>query len=596
MGHVIEAGRLARADRLTKLAQDAQSVDGKKVKAELVAVDPTTIKDDEIIFRVMTWEHIPIAPATTPKIVKGKKSKVVVIDEDAEALLTEYDEALPEVVPPTPAIKYVKVNFPPFQHFRLVADPSNKDAVIAECIGKSHWAGDLKTGEFSKDHGKITNKLALMYMKLCERYATRSNWRGYCVDSETEALTQRGWLGIKQITEDDTIMSYSEGNLTWSSIKSIYRGKYNGLMHYITSRSIDSLVTPHHKLVTTRGLIEAELVKQSDQIVIMGHAVTAPTDKTYSDAFVELAGWVMTEGCYEYGTDGKIKRICIYQNPTVKADRIRKCLTSEQYAFSEGGTKNLCFSIWKDSAKKFVEIFNSKNLTMDFILLLTADQRELLINTMINGDGWRRAGNNMSYCQKDKEHVDLFQALLTISGKKSNYHYITDHPSFGKLVNFYSINVFSQRGNKTRGECLNFNGGLNNGTSINRGLGKAAFPNTPTVHYDGMVWCPETEYGSFVARRNGKVYLTGNTYNDEMRSQALLQLTQIGLQFDESKSANPFAYYTTAITNSFTRVLNIEKINQNIRDDILEMNSLTPSYTRQNSGGGFGDQGHGADE
>jgi hypothetical protein len=68
-----------------------------------------------------------------------------------------------------------------------------------------------------------------------------------------------------------------------------------------------------------------------------------------------------------------------------------------------------------------------------------------------------------------------------------------------------------------------------------------------------------------------------------MRGQALLQLSQIGLQFDESKSSNPFAYYTAAITNSFTRVLNIEKKMQNIRDDILEMNGLNPSWTRQYS-------------
>ena len=76
----------------------------------------------------------------------------------------------------------------------------------------------------------------------------------------------------------------------------------------------------------------------------------------------------------------------------------------------------------------------------------------------------------------------------------------------------------------------------------------------------------------------------GYTYNEEMRGQALLQLSQIGLQFDESKSQNPFAYYTAAITNSFTRILNIEKKMQNIRDDILEMNGLNPSWTRQNSG------------
>jgi hypothetical protein len=75
----------------------------------------------------------------------------------------------------------------------------------------------------------------------------------------------------------------------------------------------------------------------------------------------------------------------------------------------------------------------------------------------------------------------------------------------------------------------------------------------------------------------------GYTYLDEMKNQALLQLSQIGLQFDESRSdtPNPFAYYTAAITNSFRRVLNIEKKNQNIRDDLLTMHGATPSYTRQ---------------
>ena len=73
----------------------------------------------------------------------------------------------------------------------------------------------------------------------------------------------------------------------------------------------------------------------------------------------------------------------------------------------------------------------------------------------------------------------------------------------------------------------------------------------------------------------------GYTYNDEMQGAGLLKLSRIGLQFDESKSENPFAYYTAAITNSFTRVLNLEKKNQSIRDDILESAGLNPSYTRQ---------------
>lgn len=73
----------------------------------------------------------------------------------------------------------------------------------------------------------------------------------------------------------------------------------------------------------------------------------------------------------------------------------------------------------------------------------------------------------------------------------------------------------------------------------------------------------------------------GYTYVDEMRSHALLQLSQIGLQFDESKSDNPFAFYTTSIKNCFTRVLNVERRNQAIRDDMLIVAGVSPSYTRQ---------------
>lgn len=74
----------------------------------------------------------------------------------------------------------------------------------------------------------------------------------------------------------------------------------------------------------------------------------------------------------------------------------------------------------------------------------------------------------------------------------------------------------------------------------------------------------------------------GYTYLDEMKSHALLQLAQIGLQFNEALSDNPFAFYTTTVKNCFTRVLNLEKRNQNIRDDILIMNGASPSYTRMN--------------
>lgn len=73
----------------------------------------------------------------------------------------------------------------------------------------------------------------------------------------------------------------------------------------------------------------------------------------------------------------------------------------------------------------------------------------------------------------------------------------------------------------------------------------------------------------------------GYTYIDEMKGQALLQLAQMGLQFDEYKSDNPFSYYTASVSNSFTRVLNLEKKNQDLRDDMLIDSGASPSFSRQ---------------
>lgn len=90
-----------------------------------------------------------------------------------------------------------------------------------------------------------------------------------------------------------------------------------------------------------------------------------------------------------------------------------------------------------------------------------------------------------------------------------------------------------------------------------------------------------TMFLKLVERFSHKANWRGYTYVDEMRGQALVQLSQVGLQFNEAKSENPFAYYTAAVINSFTRVLNLEKRNQNIRDDILIDSGHLPSYSRQ---------------
>lgn len=73
----------------------------------------------------------------------------------------------------------------------------------------------------------------------------------------------------------------------------------------------------------------------------------------------------------------------------------------------------------------------------------------------------------------------------------------------------------------------------------------------------------------------------GYSFLDEMQAFAIMSLMANGLMFDESKSDNPFSFYTTSVNHSFARVLNLEKRSRDIRDTLLTVHGVEPSFTRQ---------------
>ncbi len=154
------------------------------------AIDPKKIANTDLVFRVTCWEHIPMAPKKVPKTQQKKKKIEDIFDLD----LPENEDPLAELLEePVLDEKHVRLNFPPFYHYRI---DEHKQTYL---VGKSHWRGDLTHGEFCKEHGQMTRKLATMFMKLCERYATRSNWRGYTYNEEMrgQALLQLSQIGLQ---------------------------------------------------------------------------------------------------------------------------------------------------------------------------------------------------------------------------------------------------------------------------------------------------------------------------------------------------------------------------------------------------------------
>jgi hypothetical protein len=176
--------RKNRAERLAKLAHEEATKDGVKRKLDEFEIKLKDVAQTDVVFRIMTWDHIPIDD------VKSRKAAVKAMEEEGGPVRSEYDDDELDLIGNT---KYVKVNFPPFQHYRV----DTEGAPVL--VGKSQWKGDLTTGSYSRDHGNMTPKLAHMFIKLCERYATRSNWRGYTYNEEMrgQALLQLSQIGLQ---------------------------------------------------------------------------------------------------------------------------------------------------------------------------------------------------------------------------------------------------------------------------------------------------------------------------------------------------------------------------------------------------------------
>ena len=183
---------------LTYAAKPAQIKAAKEVRAARLSVetgekvDPKKIPTTDLIFRVMTWEHIPVAQKQPRKTVKKKTAKDIFVFEDDDAVdFSDLEDKTTKGE--VEDMVHVKVNFPPFQHYKL--DETNSWV----CIGKSHWVGGMENGHFCKDHGNITNKLARMYMMLCEKYAMKFNWRGYTYNDEMKAsaVLQLTYVGLR---------------------------------------------------------------------------------------------------------------------------------------------------------------------------------------------------------------------------------------------------------------------------------------------------------------------------------------------------------------------------------------------------------------
>ena len=328
----------------------------------------------------------------------------------------------------------------------------------------------------------------------------------YCVDDQTQALTRRGWLWGHELTTDDIVLSMDPATkeLRWSPVRRIFRKHYSGEMFRIRSGAasrrgrIDALVTPGHKFAMSDGrLLAVEALRQRQRIQTMGEPL-ASEGEILSDAFVEVVGWAVTEGHYKRGgTTIEISQ-STKANPD-KVERIRGVLKragAHWHEFQAGVDHQIrYFGVTGFMAQMIKQVAPNRVMTSEFLGSLAPYQRGLLIETMIDADGTRRGQGGRVFVQKSPEAMDAFVMLCTLQGVQTVVTPKGPCLAATLLESKQVATSYLAGSNRGRGQ------GFRSGEALRR----------PTEHYEGTVWCPTTDHGTFVCRRNGVVYVTGNS-------------------------------------------------------------------------------------
>lgn len=317
-------------------------------------------------------------------------------------------------------------------------------------------------------------------------------WLYGCYSSDTQVLTNKGWKYFYELDKTEKILQWDKDTnlLNWYQPKEYFEYDIDDDMVHLKNRNTDQLITKNHSVyakVTTRrkpkervfNRYEACELKKSWNIdlPLAGQLINGlRVDNAY------IIGWWLTDA-YKH----KDSNACMFsQSKTRTLNKLKDWLNLHNIKYSEYVKKakkenhkdehiiyvNNELSLW------LRQNYPNRELTMN-VLQRDYNSRLNLLEGLMDGDGSIREN---SYCEvfysKNKERLDIFQALVVSLNIRSHIDYIKGCVYFNVKKNT------TQLQNKHR---------LDN------------------VHYIGKVYCLKTGTGAFVVRRNGKAFISGNS-------------------------------------------------------------------------------------
>lgn len=338
----------------------------------------------------------------------------------------------------------------------------------------------------------------------------------FCMTADTEILTDHGWAKWDEVHEGTFAVGFDMATeeYRYEPVQAVLHRYHDGEMIGLKTKSLDCLVTPDHRVVLRRQQRAAGRYKKYDWSfcpagevptsieVPAGGAPSGTGVAGVSDELLRIMGWVITDGHWH---DRRKSKVLALQQSTATIKRgvsmteemsteLKQFSDSRRYLRPSRISPKPCGDGYITGAESYSWYFGHElsdaigewlgeelhRIPRRILEEGSPEQLAALYQGLMEGDGTSRDNEWVRfYPGKNEQLADDFQELATRLG-------ISTTKRFEESNGQWTVNV-----------C--------------RRTSSAHWVRRPyRTKYQGHVWDITLPSGAFVARRNGRVFVTGN--------------------------------------------------------------------------------------
>lgn len=365
-------------------------------------------------------------------------------------------------------------------------------------------------------------------------HPTIFGWAFGCLSEDTEILTKEGWKYHRDILTGNMVACYYVNNeeINFYPIQEVFKYNYNDTAYHIQSDKTDQIVSRNHRVIIERGGKKifklAEALERQENIPVLenvsflqeatngqecgripqkkplftkvcGRNISAKEIRT-KDRQKERYNKLLTETqtTWERNKLPSLWQKILQTTDCVEKNQTTSLFSKMQWLFQGAGLEKTCTQGKRELETRKRKSSQRKNDWQNKSFLerwgnLFQKTWELLANKICQvSERVFENGTQRWVCYGTQAIGSATTRQTTYTnGSGASYQSQPTRQQIGK-----SDVIFKQYSTqKLRG---------------NRHITTTLATITP-VHYEGIVWCVKVSTGAFVARRNGKIFVTGNS-------------------------------------------------------------------------------------